>query len=328
MTSVVAAARDLHKAYGSVRALDGVTVEIVGGATGLLGANGAGKSTLLKAILGLVRPDSGSLEVLGVDVDADPTEIRRRIGYMPEHDCLPLSMQAHDFVVHMAEMRGLPRRAAVLRASEVLFQVGLEEERARLIGTYSLGMKQRTKLAQALVHAPELVILDEPTNGLDPAGRAEMLALIHRVAHDLGVDVIISSHVLEDIRRTCDQVIVLREGRLVAAQTVDELAHGEDTGLVVRTSERPEALVALLRERGIGASLAGTLGVRTPASDSATRDAVRDAVADLGVGLRSLGSGDRSFEDALVTAIETGTALTAAVAASGSPESDAGGGDA
>jgi ABC-2 type transport system ATP-binding protein len=312
VTRVVAAARELRKAYGGVRALDGVTVEIAGGATGLLGANGAGKSTLLKAILGLVRPDAGSIEVLGVDVGANPNEIRRRIGYMPEHDCLPLSMQAHDFVVHMAEMRGLPRRAAVLRASEVLFQVGLEEERSRLIGTYSLGMKQRTKLAQALVHAPELVILDEPTNGLDPAGRAEMLALIHRVAHDLGVDVIISSHVLEDIRRTCDQVVVLREGRLVAAQTVAELAHGEDTGLVVRTSERPEALVALLRERGIGASLDATLGVRTPASDAATRDAVRDAVAELGCGLRSLGSGDHAFEDALVTAIESGSALAAA----------------
>lgn len=308
MTRVVVAARELHKAYGSVTALDGVTVHIAEGATGLLGANGAGKSTLLKAILGLVRPDSGSLQVLGVDVHAEPTEVRRRIGYMPEHDCLPLTMQAHDFVVHMAEMRGLPRRAAVLRASEVLFQVGLEEERARLIGTYSLGMKQRTKLAQALVHAPELVILDEPTNGLDPAGRTEMLALIHRVAHDLGVDVIISSHVLEDIRRTCDQVVVLREGRLVAAQTVDELAEGEETGLVVRTSERPEALVALLRERGIAASLDGSVGIRTTTSDPVTRDAVRDAADELGCGLRALGSGDRSFEDALVTAIESGGA--------------------
>jgi ABC-2 type transport system ATP-binding protein len=315
VSTVVVAARELRKTYGTIRALDGVTIEIGAGATGLLGANGAGKSTLLKAILGLVRPEAGDLQVLGVDVGSEPGEVRRRIGYMPEHECLPLSMQAHDFVVHMAEMRGLPRRAAVLRASEVLFQVGLEEERSRLIGTYSLGMKQRTKLAQALVHAPELVILDEPTNGLDPAGRAEMLALVHRVAHDLGVDVVISSHVLEDIRRTCDQVVVLREGRVVAAQTVDELARGEDGGLVVRTAERPEALVALLRERGVDATLDAGRAVHTPASDPTTRDAVRDAAAELGCGLRSLGTGDHAFEDALVSAIESGTAAAEAAGA-------------
>ena len=312
MSDVVVAARELRKSYGDVRALDGVSVEFVHGATGLLGANGAGKSTLLKAILGLVHPDAGTLSVLGVDAGVEPMEVRRRIGYMPEHDCLPLTMQAHDFIVHMAEMRGLPRRAAVLRASEVLFQVGLEEERTRLIGTYSLGMKQRTKLAQALVHAPELVILDEPTNGLDPSGRAEMLALIHRVAHDLGVDVVISSHVLEDIRRTCDQVVVLREGRVVAAQTIGELTRGEDAGLVIRTAERPEALAEALRDVGIEATLDGSGAVRTPASDPGTLDAVRDAAARLGCGLRSLGSGDHAFEDALVEAIESGEAKTPA----------------
>ena len=179
------------KRYGAVQALDGVTVEIEERATGLLGANGAGKSTLMKALLGLVEPDAGTVEVLGIDAAQHPGEIRRRLGYMPELDCLPLDMTARDLVVHMAELRGLPRRAAVLRASEVLFQVGLEEERSRLIRTFSTGMKQRTKLAQAIVHAPELVVLDEPTNGLDPSGRDEMLSLVRRLSSDLGIAVLL-----------------------------------------------------------------------------------------------------------------------------------------
>ncbi len=214
------AAGGVSKRFGAVQALDDVSLEITAPATGLLGANGAGKSTLMKALLGLVQPDRGRLEVLGIDVARHPDEVRRRLGYMPERDCLPLEMSARDLVVHMAELRGLPRRAAVLRASEVLFQVGLEEERSRLIGTFSTGMKQRTKLAQAIVHAPELVVLDEPTNGLDPSGREEMLSLVRRLSQDLDIAVLLSSHVLEDVTRTCDAVVVLRDGRLVAAERI------------------------------------------------------------------------------------------------------------
>src|SRR5689334_24807170 len=170
----------------------------------------------MKALLGLVPPDAGRVEVLGIDAARHPGEIRRRLGYMPELDCLPLDMTARDLVVHLAELRGLPRRAAVLRASEVLFQVGLDEERTRLIGTFSTGMRQRTKLAQALVHAPELVVLDEPTNGLDPAGREEMLVVVRRLSDDLGIRVLLSSHVLEDVERTSDAVVLLREGKVVS----------------------------------------------------------------------------------------------------------------
>ena len=177
VSDVAIFADSVVKTYGSVTALDGVSVESDDLAVGLLGANGAGKSTFMKALLGLVRPDKGSLRVLGIDAAASGHELRRRIGYMPEHECLPRAMAARDLVVHLGELRGLPRRVAVLRASEVLFQVGLEEERSRLIGTFSTGMRQRVKLAQALVHAPELVVLDEPTNGLDPAGpRRDALA--------------------------------------------------------------------------------------------------------------------------------------------------------
>ena len=178
------------KRYGAIVALDDVSATLSDRAVGLLGANGAGKSTLMRAMLGLIKADAGRIRVLGIDASKPTWEIRRRLGYMPEHNCLPMGMTARDLVVHMGELRGLPRRVAVLRASEVLFQVGLEEERSRLIRTFSVGMKQRTNLAQAIVHSPGLVILDEPTNGLDPAGREEMLTLVRRLSAELGIAVV------------------------------------------------------------------------------------------------------------------------------------------
>ena len=219
------AAERLTVRYGDVVALDDVTVALEAPSIGLLGANGAGKSTLMKALLGLVNPTSGSVQVLGFDA-AHRGELRRRLGYMPEHDCLPPQMTARDLVLHLGELRGLPRRAAALRASEVLFQVGLDEERSRLIGTFSTGMKQRVKLAQALVHAPDLVVLDEPTNGLDPAGRDEMLLIVRRLWENLGVRVLLSSHVLSDVERTCEAVLLLREGHVVSAGLLSELGAG------------------------------------------------------------------------------------------------------
>ncbi|MGN6378765.1 MAG: ABC transporter ATP-binding protein, partial [Gaiellales bacterium] len=212
------------KRFGSITALDDVSVRVTGRAVGLLGANGAGKSTLMRVILGLIKPDAGRVHVIGMDASAPVWEVRRRLGYMPEHNCLPMGMTARDLVVHMGELRGLPRRVAVLRASEVLYQVGLEEERSRLIRTFSIGMKQRTNLAQAIVHSPALVILDEPTNGLDPAGREEMLALVRRLSAELGIAVIMSSHVLEDIVRTCDAVVVLRQGQVAATRALADTA--------------------------------------------------------------------------------------------------------
>ena len=219
----------LTKRYDDIVALDDVSLEIAEGAIGLLGANGAGKSTLMRALLGLVEPDAGTARLLGIDAVARGLELRRRIGYMPEHECLPSWMTARDLVVHLGELRGLPRRIAVLRTSEVLFQVGLEEERLRLIGTFSTGMRQRVKLAQALVHSPELVVLDEPTNGLDPQGRDEMLELVRRLSRDLGIRVLFSSHVLEDVERTCDAVVVLRDGRVAAQGRISDL-RGREAG--------------------------------------------------------------------------------------------------
>jgi len=292
------------KRYGAIQALDGVTVTIDEPATGLLGANGAGKSTLMKALLGLVEPDQGQVEVLGIDAARHPGEIRRRLGYMPELDCLPLDMTARDLVVHMAELRGLPRRAAVLRASEVLFQVGLEEERSRLIRTFSTGMKQRTKLAQAIVHSPELVVLDEPTNGLDPSGRDEMLSLVRRLSSDLGIAVLLSSHVLEDVTSTCDAVVVLRDGQVVTAGRIDELQGLTSEGVLVRGSGDLDAFAELLASRGLHAERRDGGVVVRGADEDALLDAVRDAAADAGLGLRELRSAGRTLEDALVDALE------------------------
>jgi ABC-2 type transport system ATP-binding protein len=168
--------RGASRRYGGIQALDNVTLTIDAPATGLLGQNGAGKSTLMKAILGLVRLDAGEVQVLGHDARRDGEQVRRRIGYAPEHECLPPELTAADLCRHLAELRGLSRADAIRRASEVLFAVGLEEERSRVIGSFSLGMRQRVKIAQALVHAPELIILDEPTNGLDPTQRAETVS--------------------------------------------------------------------------------------------------------------------------------------------------------
>jgi ABC-2 type transport system ATP-binding protein len=297
------AARGLSVTYGPVRALADVTLEVDALAIGLLGANGAGKSTLMKVLLGLVRPDTGSVEVLGVDAIARATEVRRRVGYMPEHDCLPTAMTARDLVVHLAELRGLPRRQAVLRASETLFQVGLEEERSRLIGTFSTGMKQRAKLAQALVHAPELVVLDEPTNGLDPAGREEMLQLVRRLSTELGIRVLLSSHVLEDVERTCDAVVLLRDGRLVSAGRIDALRGRSRGRLRVRVSGDQEAFRARLTAAGVDAE-DGDDGLVVVGEDDAVLLAIRDAAEESGVGLRELRPIGATLEDALIGAME------------------------
>jgi ABC-2 type transport system ATP-binding protein len=293
------AVRGVSKRFGSVEALVDVTVDVDEIATGLLGANGAGKTTLMRALLGLVKPDTGELAVLGIDARHDADAVRRRIGYMPEHECLPREVSAADLVVHLAELRGLPRREAVLRASEVLFQVGLEEERSRAIGTFSTGMRQRVKLAQALVHGPELVVLDEPTNGLDPSGREEMLELVRRLSQDLGIRVLLSTHLLEDVTRTCDAVVLLREGRLAAAGRIDDLVRRDSGRVRVRVSGNVPAFIAALERRGL-----------TPAVDGdgllvdAAHDAIRDAACDSGVALRELVPGGQTIEDALVGVLE------------------------
>ncbi|GAB7192366.1 ABC transporter ATP-binding protein [Kineococcus sp. NUM-3379] len=298
----------LVKTFGAVRALDGLSVRVSAPATGLLGANGAGKSTLMRAALGLIDVDSGSLRVLGLDARRQRRELRHRIGFMPEHACLPVDMSAQDVCVHLARLRGLGRRDAVRRASEVLFAVGLEEERRRPVGTYSLGMRQRTKLAQALVHGPDLVLLDEPTSGLDPAGRAEMLSIVRHLSRDLGVRVVTSSHVLDDIERTCDEVVVVHAGRLAAQRPVVLSARrGGPTALRV-TGDLAE-FAAQLRRRLAAVGLAVAVGPREdgdigldPGGDDVL-EVVRDLAAELGVGVLRLAGEDEGLEETVVAAM-------------------------
>src|SRR5713101_6973231 len=206
--------KDLVVSYGAIQALSGVSGAFPPGPTGLLGPNGAGKTTLLKTLLGFLEPDRGVINAFGLDPTKRPLEVRRRIGYMPEVDCHLPGMTAAAFVAFAGELSGLPRDEAVSRAHEVLYYVGLGEARYRTVETYSTGMKQRVKLAQALVHDPDLLLLDEPTNGLDPRGRDEMLELIRDLAHNKGVNLILSSHLLPDVEYTCEHVVVMDKGRV------------------------------------------------------------------------------------------------------------------
>src|SRR5438067_4343016 len=210
-------------AYGRNAALRDVTTSFASGAVGLLGPNGAGKSTMIKTLLGFIVPEQGRMRVLGLDVATSPLEIRARIGYMPENDAHIPGLTAVQFVAYCGELAGLPRADGTQRAHEVLYYVGLGEARYRNVETYSTGMKQRIKLAQALVHDPDLLFLDEPTNGMDPKGRDEMLELVHDLAHNKNINLILSSHLLPDVEHVCDDVVVMDKGRIAAAGPIEAL---------------------------------------------------------------------------------------------------------
>jgi len=292
----------VSKRYGDVVALDDVSATVTERAVGLLGANGAGKSTLMRSMLGLIRPDEGRISVMGMGIE-HAWDIRRRLGYMPEHSSLPMGMTARDLVVHMGELRGLPRRVAVLRASEVLFQVGLEEERSRLIRTFSVGMRQRTNLAQAIVHSPAMVILDEPTNGLDPAGREEMLTLVRRLSADLGIAVIMSSHVLEDVVRTCDSVLVLRDGKIVATQKLEQADRVDNGEVQVQIVGDADAFAAAAAALGLAVRPDGEWLLVQGADADAVLRGVRDAAIASGAGLHELRPAGPTIEQSLIGAI-------------------------
>ena len=289
------AAQDLTKHYGDVRALDGLTVEVEPGIIGFVGANGAGKTTFLRILLGLLRPTSGSASVLGYNVRTQGVEVRKRVGYMPEHDCLPMDVSATDFVAHMGQMSGLPYVAARERAAEMLRHVGLHEERYRLIGSYSTGMKQRVKLAQALVHDPKLLLLDEPTNGLDPAGRDEMLELVERTGRGFGIALLLTSHLLGEIERVCESLIAIDAGKLQYAGTVSAFTDLTERLLIETDDEMPEFADAL-RARGLDVEGKG-VRLRVGFKDDSTYDLIRDIAAEVNAPLARLELSRRKLED-------------------------------
>ena len=292
-TAPIIAVTDLRFAYGDIVAIDGVSLEIPPGRIGLVGANGAGKTTLLKILLGVLPAASGRVEVLGHRVATEQLEVRSRVGWMPESACLPPDQTAADFLGYAAELGGLPVRAARQRASDVLGLVGLHEERFRYIREFSTGMKQRTKLAQAIVHDPSLVLLDEPTAGLDPEGREEMLDLVTRL-QDFGINAVISSHVLTDIERTCDWVIMLDGGKVLRSSPLTDLSTTDEVELEVIGDI--EAVANRARAMGATVEVLGTvLHLRAPDGDAF--EISRDAVADSDVSLRRLGARRTTLED-------------------------------
>ncbi len=278
-------ANGLTKHYGSVIALDGINLNIGKGITGLLGPNGAGKSTAIKLFLGLIKPTAGSAQVLGAR-PYESVEIRARLGYMPEHDCLPSLLAASEFLTHMAQVSGLPPAYARVRAADTLRHVGLAEERYRAIGEYSTGMKQRVKLAQALVHDPTMVFLDEPTAGLDPLGREEMLALVRRTGSEFGISILLSSHLMGDVESTCERIVVLDGGRVVEDGAVSQLTRETET-LYVEVDDHRDELLTSLRGKGLEAELDGiSIVIERVAGES--YDVVRDSLAESGARLRRM----------------------------------------
>jgi ABC-2 type transport system ATP-binding protein len=289
--------QQLTKRYGaSVLALNGLDLAVEPGIIGLVGANGAGKSTLIKILLGLLEPSSGGATVLGYDIAREGPVLRQFVGYMPEHDCLPGDVSATEFVAHMAQVNGLPRASARERTAETLRHVGLFEERYREMRGYSTGMKQRVKLAQALVHDPRVLFLDEPTNGLDPAGRDEMLDLVRRTGKEFGISIVMASHLLGEIERVCDYLVVIDGGHLLRQGPLGEFTAATGV-LAVEVEGEAELLAGRLRERGLRAEVDRRTVLVALEGEERAFDLIRDGCADLGLGLVRLERRRQNLED-------------------------------
>ncbi len=283
--------------YGTVVALRDLTLTVPAGVTGLVGANGAGKTTMLRILLGLLHQTEGEVRVLGYNPVTEPLDVRARVGYMPEGDCLPDDQTAADFVAYTAQLAGLPPKDAKRRSSETLFLVGLEEERFRYMGDFSTGMKQRVKLAQAIVHDPDLVLLDEPASGLDPDGREQMLYLISRLA-TFDINVIISSHVLPDIEQTCDWVVMLDAGNLLRSAPLKGFE--KDARVVVDVLTNATSVADGLRARGLPVTLEGLRITVGPGEG--LEQAIVEETARNNAGLIRMGRGSASLEDLFLNA--------------------------
>jgi ABC-2 type transport system ATP-binding protein len=302
-TDPVVTIKSLTVLYGKQRALNDVSASFPAGAVGLLGPNGAGKSTLLKTLLGFITPDAGSMRVLGLDVATSPAEIRARLGYMPEIDAHIPGMNAVSFVGYCGQLAGLPPVDAMQRAHEVLYYVGLGEARYRNVETYSTGMKQRIKLAQALVHDPDLLFLDEPTNGMDPKGREEMLELIRDLAHNKGMNLILSSHLLPDVEFTCDHVIVLHQASVATQGPIDELKGPRGSVFEFRIKGDRAAFSRLLHDEGLTVHAGEEDIMRVFVPDQRGAHALFALAARHGVQVRHLRPSLPTLEDVFAQAV-------------------------
>ena len=272
----------------------------------MLGPNGAGKTTLIKTLLGFVKPAEGTGSVFGLDIRAQGRLIRQKIGLMPEQDCHIPGLSAVQFVAFAGELAGMPPAQAIRRAHEVLEYCGLGEARYRNVETYSTGMKQRIKLAQALVHGPKLLLLDEPTNGLDPAGREDMLELIRSVSHGKGVNVLVSSHLLPDVERVCDRVIVVMRGEVRAQGAIAEMKRLEGFPVDVELREDSAAFVAAIESRGIPIALqkSTTYRLQAPGSPPEVAAMVAEVAHSVGAQVRGFAVAERTLEDAFLEAVK------------------------
>lgn len=294
---------DFSVSYGDVTAVDRLTVRFPSGSTGLLGANGAGKSSLIKGLLGLVEISSGSASVLGKDVGTEKKEIRRVIGYMPEDDCMVPGLTGIGMVQYSGELSGMDRRDAMQRGHEVLFLVGLGEARYRKVETYSKGMKQRVKLAQALVHDPELLFLDEPTSGMDPKGRLEMLDLIHHISSQGRMSIILATHILVDVERICDEVVIIDRGRLARHGAMESLRGSYSDSYSVRVEGDSSSFIRFLEEKGCVIERDGDhrMDVKLPAGEAS--GIILSAASETGVQLRKMVSSIQTLEDVFVRTV-------------------------
>lgn len=288
--------------YGDFVAVDDLSVTFEQGSVGLLGRNGAGKSSVLKSLLGLVRPASGTMRFADLPAHASPSEVRAYVGYMPERDAHLPQSSAFDMVSLLGMLSGLPRRDAWRRAHEVLYLVGLEEQRYRPVSGYSAGMRQKAKLASALVHDPQVLFLDEPTNGLDPGGRREMLDLVRQLSRDLGKSVVFSTHILQDVEAVCDSAVVMERGRVAAQGNLQELTAGADREYRLRVdpsnADVLPALSANWRAEPLGD---GRYAVWLPEADGTS--GVFAAVRTAGANVRSFTLKRRSLEEVFLSAV-------------------------
>ena len=292
----VITAHNLRKMYGPHLALDDVDLEIPSGAVGILGPNGAGKSTLFKCLLGLIKTTSGEGTVLGYDIRTEGDKIRSRIGYMPEYDALDPGLAAVDQVRYSGELLGMNPAHATRRAHEVLEYVGLKDQRYRKIETFSTGMKQATKLACALVHDPEILICDEPTNGLDQKAREFMLQTLRRTVSEGGRSVLMSSHVMDDVQDVCDRIVMIHKGKIVVQRRIDELAKQVDREIEISVWGGASRMQAALEGRGLKVRRLGRV-LRVDRIDDNTTFVILEAAAEAGVQVRQMQEYEPDLED-------------------------------